>query len=134
MSIRLALIDSEFYNRLLNFEPNLECIPGPIQPIVQKLLVKEPAHRFQKADQVLTALAEKLSRPRLIETLAIRESYLQAARFVGREIEMEQLTQALQNAGDGIGSKLANWRRERCREVPSAPGNRDDRFGSGLRC
>ncbi|MCP4360798.1 MAG: AAA family ATPase [Chloroflexi bacterium] len=40
------------------------------------------------------------------ETTAIRESFLQAAQFVGRELEVEQLTNRIKQAMDGRGGGI----------------------------
>lgn len=75
-----------------------------LSQIVGRLLVKEPYERYQSAEQVITHLLNASDLPIPTESPAIRESYLQAARFVGREAEMALLTGALAKAQYGEGS------------------------------
>jgi tetratricopeptide (TPR) repeat protein len=72
---------------------------------VIQLLSKNPEDRYPDANSALTALMEAAGIPLPPETVTIRESYLQAASFVGRETEVGWLTTALRNAIDcGKGS------------------------------
>ncbi|MEM9773495.1 MAG: tetratricopeptide repeat protein [Chloroflexota bacterium] len=96
--------DYKFLTRLLEHEPEWEEVDERIRPILQRLLEKEPDQRFEKATDVLNALSKALEQPVLVESEAIRESYLQAANFVGRQAEMKQLLKALSEAGFGRGS------------------------------
>lgn len=64
--------------------------------IVAKLLAKNPAERYHEANAVIHDLSELIGDPIPVETVAIRESFLQAATFVGREAELKQLNDALQ--------------------------------------
>jgi len=59
--------------------------------VIQRLLEKSPADRYQTATEVIQALSEALEIPLSAETSDIRESFIQAARFVGRETELAQL-------------------------------------------
>ncbi|MCI0713702.1 MAG: serine/threonine-protein kinase, partial [Chloroflexi bacterium] len=63
--------------------------------VINQLMEKNPAHRFQNAEAVIRAICDILDRP-LPNDVAIRESYLQAAKFVGRELEIDQLRSALE--------------------------------------
>jgi tetratricopeptide (TPR) repeat protein len=65
--------------------------------VVGRLLSKDPDDRYQNAYDVINALREVVSFSLPQETTAIRDSFLQAARFVGREIELAQLTTALRD-------------------------------------
>ena len=79
-------------------------IPPHLRMILAQLLEKEPSARFASADAViarLTSGGENLGAP---ETPLLRESFLQAARFVGREDELGALDCALTNALAGSGS------------------------------
>ncbi len=77
---------------------------SPVAQIVARLMRKDPAERYQSADEVIRDLCLALDRPVPEESAAIRESFLQAARFVGRETELRRLTLALQTAFEGQGS------------------------------
>ena len=72
--------------------------------IMLHLLEKQPALRYPAAEAVIGDLCAVLGKPLPPESRAIRESFLQAATFVGREQEMAQLTRALDNALQGQGS------------------------------
>lgn len=79
-------------------------ISTELQALLSNLLAKNPAARYPHADAVISACAH-LSDTRLpSETAALRNSYLQAARFVGRTAELEQLTNALKTMINGEGS------------------------------
>ncbi|MEZ4591183.1 MAG: ATP-binding protein [Chloroflexota bacterium] len=68
----------------------------------QLLAAKSQKTALPPAPEALKMLADALNQPAPPETTAIRESYLQeAAKFVGREAEMAQLTEALAKAHDG---------------------------------
>lgn len=71
--------------------------------VLERLLMKDPAARYARAIDVIDALraAAGISLPP--ESAAIRESFLQAAPFIGREREMARLTLALDEAMSGRG-------------------------------
>ncbi len=75
-----------------------------IAPVLARLLAKYPYERYADAGEVIEAFASAKgwSLPR--ETRSTRESFLQAARFVGRREELQKLNRALMNAADGDGS------------------------------
>ncbi|MEM7538278.1 MAG: BREX system ATP-binding domain-containing protein [Chloroflexota bacterium] len=99
-----APFDYAFLDRVLDAEPDWTGVDVRVQPILARLLAKTAAERFASATDVMTALAEALNQPIPSETTAIRESYLQAATFVGREEEEAQLLAALTQAQSGKGS------------------------------
>ncbi|MBC7812051.1 MAG: tetratricopeptide repeat protein, partial [Burkholderiales bacterium] len=59
------------------------------------LLAKEPDARYRSADEFLAALSDAADYHVNYETAATRESFLQAARFVGRSAELGRLAAAL---------------------------------------
>ncbi len=63
--------------------------------VIQRLLAKKPEDRFHYAYEVIEALCEAVAIPLPAESNIIRESFLQAASFVGREAELEQIITAL---------------------------------------
>jgi eukaryotic-like serine/threonine-protein kinase len=74
---------------------------------ISRLLAKDPAERYSDAADVITALRASSapnSSANHVDTPQTRESFLQAARFIGREPEIEQLTKALHNALQGTGN------------------------------
>lgn len=87
----------------LQEEADISLLPAALQPVVERLLVKEPAHRYPDAAATIQALLAAVGRPSLPETEAVRESFLQGAPFIGRQAELEQLMRALKEAIDGRG-------------------------------
>jgi predicted ATPase/tRNA A-37 threonylcarbamoyl transferase component Bud32 len=102
--------DTENVHRLifdtLNTRPDLSPV-NEIDPslgvIVGRLLEKQANHRYDSAYEVIRALAEVLGEQVPPESLAVRESFLQAAHLVGRDTELNQLAQALKEAKQGRG-------------------------------
>src|SRR5204862_2655789 len=70
----------------------------------QKLLSKDAADRYTDANLVVGDLSQAIGQPLPVETVAIRESFLQASRFVGRDMEIAQLMTALTETAGGQGS------------------------------
>jgi serine/threonine protein kinase/tetratricopeptide (TPR) repeat protein len=77
----------------------------PLVPIVVRLLAKDPAERYDDARTVIADLCSATGRPLPEESVAIRESFLQAARFVGREQELGQLVAALEHLSADNGQE-----------------------------
>ncbi|WP_224364560.1 ATP-binding protein [Hyalangium versicolor] len=77
-------------------------IPETLEPrlarFLRGLLTLEPRERFPNAEAVIAALCEAMHQPLPAETVAARESFLQGARFVGRQREMARLNLALNEA------------------------------------
>ncbi|MBZ0277823.1 MAG: serine/threonine protein kinase, partial [Anaerolineae bacterium] len=71
--------------------------------VLSRLLTKTPQNRFADATEVIAELTRTIQQPIPVETTAIRESYLQAARLVGRDDELKRLTEALEDARDSTG-------------------------------
>lgn len=80
----------------------------PVSPALQRILARMMAHppgaRFSDAGEVLLALRDVLSPLTPIETPATRESFLQAASFIGRDEELRILDQLLTRAESGGGA------------------------------
>jgi predicted ATPase len=72
--------------------------------VVARLLDRNPADRYQTANDTIRAFCEATNTEVPAESIEIRESYLQAAPFIGREEELETLTIGLQQAIAGQGS------------------------------
>lgn len=72
--------------------------------VISRLLAKDPQVRYQSASAVIRDLSLAIGRDLPPETHAIRESFLQAAAFVGRDDEVKRLNDALHNALSGRGS------------------------------
>lgn len=87
----------EMIYRITMLEPDydkLEMPPGGMA-VLEKLLTKNPTDRYQNARDVIRDLCQAYERPVPEETEAIRESFLQAAKLVGRRDELAQLETAL---------------------------------------
>ncbi|MBZ0320217.1 MAG: DUF2791 family P-loop domain-containing protein [Anaerolineae bacterium] len=79
-------------------------VSGPkitLAGIVGKLLAKRPADRYTTAHEVIEALCAASGQAVPPESAATRESFLQAATFVGREAELNTLLHALDESLDG---------------------------------
>ena len=72
--------------------------------VILRLLEKSPENRYPSAFKAMQALTRAAGCPLPSEDPAIRESFLQAARFVGREAELGQLLNAFGQAAEGRGS------------------------------
>jgi tetratricopeptide (TPR) repeat protein len=79
-------------------------LPPRLGKLIERLLATEPADRFASAEEVIVALCELSDQPVPPETAASRESFLQAARFVGRARERERLADLITQGLAGRGS------------------------------
>jgi tetratricopeptide (TPR) repeat protein len=89
---------------LIGEPPDLSALDSQFKPVLEKLLAKNPTHRYPNAHAVITALCEAAGQPVPEESQAIRESFLQASEFVGREDEFNQLLKALADLQPAAGS------------------------------
>jgi tetratricopeptide (TPR) repeat protein len=78
----------------LRAHPDLNRHPAVIA-LIERLLAKAPSARYDDAQLVIDDLRTAVGLPTLPESAAIRESFLQAAKFVGRDDELAMLTDAL---------------------------------------
>ncbi len=77
-------------------------VPPALRAMLVRLVARSPEIRYTRVDDLLTALAPLTGKP--YDTPEIRESYIQAATFIGRTTELERLTGALGAARGGAGS------------------------------
>ncbi|WP_119070661.1 protein kinase domain-containing protein [Aggregatilinea lenta] len=77
---------------------------SPLARVIYKLLSKKAEDRYQSAASVIQDLVVLLDDPIVLETPEIRESYLQAATYVGRTAEIALLDEAVSQVLDGQGS------------------------------
>src|SRR5258708_1870780 len=91
---------SQLVIAILTQEPELTAtgLEPPFVELLSRLLAKEPANRYANTGAVLEALSAAASEPLALETQDIRESFLQAAQFVGRKDELAQLSDVLLHA------------------------------------
>lgn len=91
-------------NDILTATPDWNRIDGPPQlvTIIQRMMARDPASRYDNADQIIDELALLLegNNPHA-ESPALRESYLQAADFVGRQHEINLLSAAVSGVLNG---------------------------------
>lgn len=95
------LVDS-----ILHQPPDLSLltIDDLIVAVIEKLLAKRSEERYRSAQAALLALSRALQQTIPLESPSVQESFLQAAAFVGRKKELDQLVVALQQAQKGRGS------------------------------
>jgi eukaryotic-like serine/threonine-protein kinase len=79
-------------------------IKADLQAVIDRLLQKQPQNRYADAETTLHALAQAAGLMLPPETSAIQESFLEAAKFVGRDKELQLLANALRDAIQGNGS------------------------------
>ncbi len=87
-------------------QPNIDTLglDPRLSLVLARLLSKQPENRYPDARTLMEALADASDQPIQYETASTRESFLQAAHFVGREAEMERLSGALKQAIEGESS------------------------------
>jgi tetratricopeptide (TPR) repeat protein len=96
----IALDDTEaLFEKIRSAEPRLARVPEPVRPVVARLLAKKPGERYAHAGEVVAALSAAMGQALAVETRATRESFLQAAQFVGREAKLQGARQMLEDLG-----------------------------------
>lgn len=98
----IALLINEILNKTVNV-PDIG-LNENLTIVLEHLLAKKPEERSSDVSQVIQDLCQATNLPLPPETEAIRESFLQAAKFVGRAAELSQLTGALDDTLNGRGS------------------------------
>ncbi len=96
---------SRLIAHIVALQPDVSPIDNPkLAAVVARLLAKDPAARHHDANAVIRDLSAAIQQALPQESSAIRDSFLQAAQFVGRKTELAQLTGALQATMQGSGS------------------------------
>ncbi len=95
-----------FIDQVLDEPPDLSLLDASPQvtAVINKLINKTQDGRFASAEACIAAFSQAVGQPVPVESIAIRESYLQAATFVGRIAEKALLLDALEEAKQGRGS------------------------------
>lgn len=95
-----------FIDQVLDEPPDLNLLntSPEVATVIGKLIDKTQESRYVSAEACIAAISQAIGQPIPEESIAIRESYLQAATFVGRTREKELLLDALQEARRGRGS------------------------------
>ena len=93
-------------SRVLHAEPSLgdASLPEPLRQVLAQLVERDPKARLADATLAARALAQAAGLPVPEENAQVRESYLQAAAFVGREAELTTLRSVLNQAMHGHGA------------------------------
>jgi serine/threonine protein kinase/predicted ATPase len=101
------LMPLEFLDSEISAPMDHPALDGAYRPtlamIVGRLLAKQPEERYANAREVIRDLYAAVGRTIPADDPTIRDSFLQAAQFVGRESELEQLTNALDTTLNGAG-------------------------------
>lgn len=79
-------------------------VPAGVAQVLSRLLQKEPSNRYQSAAEVLDVLIQTSGHSAPADAGAIRDSFLLAARLIGRDAEIDHLSDALSTAILGRGS------------------------------
>ncbi|MEL6402739.1 MAG: BREX system ATP-binding domain-containing protein [Chloroflexota bacterium] len=96
----------QLVNQILLEFPDVNTLDAPerITSIIQRLIQKDPLDRYPSASAVIAAFTNAMVDIPYDASTAARDSFLQAARFVGREREITQLVEALQASKQGHSS------------------------------
>jgi serine/threonine protein kinase len=85
--------------------PDFSQVTNPkIEGVLKRWLEKDPEKRFQSAEEVIDAVCEAVDIDPPQESNAIRESFLQASQFIGREAELRTLKDGLDKVMRGGNS------------------------------
>ncbi|MEQ8674250.1 MAG: tetratricopeptide repeat protein [Aggregatilineales bacterium] len=90
----------------LNSQQSYSLLAEEVQPlgfIIERLMAKSPDDRYHNAYEIIDDLCNAFNISSPQESVAIRESFLQAATFVGRDTELNQLEHSLHEAQNGTG-------------------------------
>jgi hypothetical protein len=82
--------------QIMTAKPETSMLDDKLGVVVDKLLVKAPTERYASSQAVINDLCAATGYPVPDESESVRESYLQAAQFVGREAELNQLMDAFE--------------------------------------
>src|SRR6202050_2683824 len=91
--------------RKVQQELNPDAKPG-LDAVLGRLLARSPNDRYSRALEVIEELSAAIAEPPPAETTAIRESFLQAAEFVGREHEIGEFRKLLHGLDTGRGGAI----------------------------
>jgi serine/threonine protein kinase/tetratricopeptide (TPR) repeat protein len=82
-----------------------DATPG-LDAVLGRLLARNPEDRYPSAVAVIADLSAAIGEPPPSETTAIRESFLQAAEFVGRESELGEFRKLMHGLDAGRGGTV----------------------------
>lgn len=81
----------------------VEHLPAGLQALILKLMAKNPANRYDSADQVILAINDISGLNFPVETRETRRGYIYSASFVGRDYEIAHLQGLLMRTMQGQG-------------------------------
>ena len=94
-------------NDILNTQPDTSMLDVELAQAINWLLAKTPTDRPESAEIVIERLCQATNHTMPEESVLLRESFLQASRFVGRRKEFRRLRDALlETAGGGRSAWL----------------------------
>jgi len=83
---------TQLIQQILRQQPDVTTIENTdLGLVLSRLLLKNPTNRYQSAQDVIIALCEAVNIDPPQESSMIRESFLQASEFVGRDNELKML-------------------------------------------
>ncbi len=85
-------------------EPEYHLLPEAVRPVVMRWTARDPANRPGSAETAIRELCTAMGIDEPPEDSEVRDSYLLGAPFIGRQRELELLTDALDAAINGKGS------------------------------
>lgn len=98
--------NASLFNDIIYLVPDTSMFNVELGSLLARLLSKDPKMRPSSAEEMIKALCEATDQPLPLENIAIRESFLQASRFVGRRAEMSLLKTALNQAINGQNAQI----------------------------
>jgi signal transduction histidine kinase/predicted ATPase len=81
----------------------LQHVPEPLQSLIRQLIAKEPAERYQSANEVIQAVNILTQSHFPVETRETKHGYIQSGAFIGREFELALLQRRLMRMLQGRG-------------------------------
>jgi len=87
--------------QILETIPDTTMLTQGLATVLDRWLLKDPDDRYQSANQVIEVLCEAVNIELPQETIAIREGFLQASAFIGRDKELNTLESALKRVIQG---------------------------------
>ena len=94
-----TIVDT-MHNILMQTQQMSALSSGVLESVIEGLLQNNPHDRYRSAGDVIDAISYELDLTHSQEQQHIRESYLEASQFVGRDHELKTLAMALQRVLD----------------------------------
>lgn len=98
---RLPFEPSDLMSKLRGLADMSPLQEHPAETIIERLLLSDPFDRYHNAEDCIRALRHAFKLPHEGESVFLRESFLQASTFIGRDSELQTLTDALKNVRRG---------------------------------